>query len=311
MDVAKINPNFNSKTFFLDTKSSKKERIKNSPAKDVFVSCASIGAGGILGNQISQKIIKKNEASINLKLDEIKQQLNEFLSKSTQENAAGAVSKNPYKDMTLLMDKTLFSKENPYVEMPNCLLFLGQDKAKTKGIMDWFIHANQQRYLSFDMMNNIDNFADFLEENEKQYQKTKIWNFVYAKDLDKLISTDSDKSDIAMMKSVMCRCADDFHTTLLFQTKDLKTLDDTAIESYRVSRCFDTDNMPDFSEYKSMINKFNTLLDELRNIVKNKKQILLKGTSIGILAGILASITAIFTVRKFMQNKENNNENKQ
>ncbi len=226
--------------------------------------------------------IENNEKSLNdayEKLDNIMEETNSF--NNVEENSVFPElkdkprgSKKPYAQILSDFDKMTHLKETPQKEKSNCLLFFGKDEKKAKDAIDWFGKASRQNYVTTDIFRKDFDFVEFLEKQEENFKKTGKWNLIHVQNMDKMINPSIvDSAVIAGMKSIMCCSAKDYHSTLLFHTKEnLSNLDDIAIESNRVDAFFDIDNMKHFDKFKQSYEEYNKQSDVIDNINKKFQQ---------------------------------------
>lgn len=233
--------NFNNKTFFLNSTQKEKTQIKKKKAnlKNIVLPLGITSASAIAGASAANKYYLKffnNAIKLgNSLVDEIR----EFkTSPNMKENTPIAqAAKYPYDIMTILFQKFDLLKEEPHLEKPNCLLFIGQNEKKAKNIIDWFAKTAKQNYFQLESILDDDfDLYEFLEKAEESYQKTGKWNLIYIKDMDKAINRNEvDDSFISAMKAIMCSTANDYHSTLIFSSTVPGELDHIAIESNRVT----------------------------------------------------------------------------
>ena len=214
------------------------------------------------------------------------------------------ITRNPYENMIIWLRKMDLLKEMPLLEKANCLLFVGKDENKTKDAIDWFMKTAKQNNHNIDLFAEDFDFVEYLEQAEEQFQKTGKWNLIYAKNMDKAINpSEVEDYTIAGMKAIMCATEKDFHTTLLFQTKDAAKLDDIATESNRINGMYDIDSMVNFDKFKNLYKKYFKQQDCIEKIEKSKMPFILKGAGIGIAVG--AIITGIVLILKNKLNNKN------
>lgn len=135
-----------------------------------------------------------------------------------------------------LSDELLFliSRHNRGLstEMPNCVMISGEDKKHNDDLIKYVKGNVECRVVE---INATDDILETLENNKENYKNQKEWTVMHIKDFDKLLSLKtSDFETIEGFKSIMSDCAEEFHTTILFSTENIKDLDKIAIESHRV-----------------------------------------------------------------------------
>lgn len=188
-------------------------------------------------------------------------------------------------------------------ELPNCLLFEGADVLVRKKTMDFFRALSGANYTQIDFYQ--DNLLDTLDALEKNYAKTKKWNLLYVKNMDDSINRNIvDGSVVESMKAIMCCCAQDFKTTLLFETKNSELLDEIALEPNRITGRYCTDKMKHLDEYISTVSEY-LRLENLEYALKKKKTYI-KGAGIGATVGLGVALAHFF-----IKLKGGKDENKQ
>ena len=306
-NIYPINQNFNSKTFFLDKNTSNKKQQKSIKKEDAFIFSGLTALGGISGGILVKRKYPKILNTAYKKLDSIKEEIKTFA--TSPENQIKnpvfeKITRNPYENMRSQLLKIDLLKEVPLLEKANCLLFVGKDENKTKDAIDWFMKTAKQNNHNIDLFAEDFDFVEYLEQAEEQFQKTGKWNLIYAKNMDKTINpSEVEPAVIASMKSIMCATEKDFHTTLLFQTKDAAKLDDIATESNRIDGMYDIDSMVNFDKFKNLYKKYFKQQDCIEKIEKSKMPFILKGAGIGIAVG--AIITGIVLILKNKLNNKN------
>ena len=306
-NIYPINPNFNSKTFFLDKNTSIKKQQKSIKKEDAFSFSGLTALGGISGGILAKRKYPKILNTAYKKLDSIKEEIETFA--TSPENQIKnpvfeKITRNPYENMIIWLRKMDLLKEMPLLEKANCLLFVGKDENKTKDAIDWFMKTAKQNNHNIDLFAEDFDFVEYLEQAEEQFQKTGKWNLIYAKNMDKAINpSEVEDYTIAGMKAIMCATEKNFHTTLLFQTKDAAKLDDIATESNRINGMYDIDSMVNFDKFKNLYKKYFKQQDCIEKIEKSKMPFILKGAGIGIAVG--AIITGIVLILKNKLNNKN------
>ncbi len=136
-----------------------------------------------------------------------------------------------------LLDKIQAKREGKNVEIPNCVMFSNKDNSINQELISWTINQANADSKEVDLFDENLDFVELLEKSEKNYKKTGNWNVINVKNLDKTINPkQSDSAVIAGMKDIMSSTANDYNSTLIFSTTNPDELDDTAIESNRVTK---------------------------------------------------------------------------
>lgn len=132
-----------------------------------------------------------------------------------------------------LLDKVRRFREGRPTEMPNCVMLSHKDSELNKKLIAWIGDQTNGYFEEFDSKKDI---IEKLESLENKYQSSGSWNVLYVPTLDKNITTKfSNETTIAKYKDIMSNCAEDYHTTIIFQTNDKKSLDPIALQKHRVT----------------------------------------------------------------------------
>ena len=110
------------------------------------------------------------------------------------------------------------------------------------------------------------------------------------------------------MKGIMTACAEDYKTTLLFQTKDHTLLDDIATESNRIDSIYNIDKMIHFDKLKKLYETCSLSENKVLSFSSYIKSFVKKGTVISGLIGFTIGV-AILLLNKLNGKKNSSNEN--
>lgn len=130
-----------------------------------------------------------------------------------------------------VLSRELISKINddyngvPIDDMPNCVMFIGDNPFIAQELSTWTSNALNTEFVMIpsDMDNDKmqDDIDEELEAAEEMYQKTGKRTLLFVEGMDKLLRHDfNSNSNIAAMKNIMQRCAEDYHTTIMFYGPD-------------------------------------------------------------------------------------------
>ncbi len=118
--------------------------------------------------------------------------------------------------------------------VPNCIMISAGDEATSNQLIDW---TKNNAWANVVMIDEKHDIVDYLEQAEEHYQQTGERTLLHVQGLDNLInSKTSDERMIGAMKSIMDDCAKDYHTTILFSSKNPDELDEIAMADHRVSQ---------------------------------------------------------------------------
>ena len=233
-----------------------------------------VPASGFVGGKVANKQYQKN-----------KQALSDLVSKQGHEPLDNKCFNFRDRVMATFSDLVLNEKEGHPVDMPNCLLVVGDDPKYCERIIDWIGKTSNADYKT---IKNGDDILSHLEQYEENYQKTKNRTLLHVKDMESLI--DHHKSEdwvVESMKDIMSAAAEDYHTTIIFQTQDPSKLDSIALQPHRVRKKFNINDIPEkkLLETDREINEYAKNLAKLENFPKTKNKKILTGVGIGILVG--------------------------
>lgn len=150
-----------------------------------------------------------------------------------------------------LIGKIQAKREGRNVEVPNCIMLSNKNDEINKELINWCMNRVNGNSVEVDIFDDDFDFVEYLENLEERYKKTKDWNLVYVKNMDKAINPNIvNPAVIASMKAIMCSTAEDYHSTLIFSSTNPNELDDTAIESNRVTK-INADELETLEEMKT------------------------------------------------------------
>jgi len=117
--------------------------------------------------------------------------------------------------------------EDPYDDISKKLVALTANSSECK-----FVDLNDESRNSL-----LDNLWETLQKSKRNFEKTKERTLIYVKDFDRLITKGQNSfENIDSLKDIMCRCAKDFGSTIIFRTKDASKLVSEAVQPQRVLR---------------------------------------------------------------------------
>ena len=233
-----------------------------------------VPASGFVGGKVANKQYQKN-----------KQALSDLVSKQGHEPLDDKCFNFRDKVMATFSDLVLNEKEGHPVDMPNCLLVVGDDPKYCERMIDWIGKTSNADYKTIE---KDDDILAHLEQNEENYQKTKNRTLLHVKDMESLIDHSKVKDrTVESMKDIMSAAAEDYHTTIIFQTQDPSKLDSIALQPHRVKKKFNINDIPEkkLLETDREINEYAKNLAKLENFPKTKNKKILTGVGIGILVG--------------------------
>lgn len=179
-------------------------------------------------------------------------------------------------------------KENKPTDMPNNVMLVSNDEKYAEHVSDWIAKKGNVTYKKTDMRK--EDLLEVLEKAEKEHKKGD-WTLLYVKNMSEAINPEkSDDSIIESMKDIMSSSVDDFHTTLIFTTKDPTKLDHIALQPHRVGAKFNLNTVKEndfFAEEKQVqiANKMKKEINKLKKLSIAKFAAI--GTGIGLISGFI------------------------
>jgi len=138
----------------------------------------------------------------------------------------------------LILQINLANKGRSY-DLPNCVMLVGENPYVTKELIDWTgQHAAADYVIVPNNLNRNELQKDLvatLKSAEANYQKTGKRTVIYVENMEKLLNPQTNpEENIAAMKNFMTSAEEDYHSTIIFQTKDPDKLDPNTTVSHRV-----------------------------------------------------------------------------
>lgn len=137
-------------------------------------------------------------------------------------------------------------KDNPKVDVPNSVMLYCTDSGLfgfdspflARNLIDW-IEENYSEYVNLVKLPSIkdkaqmqENLLQALEDAEKKYQETDRRSIIFVNGMEKLLYSNWNKPEnIAVMKDLMSRASDDYHSTIIFYS-GRPTAVDSEVRSY-------------------------------------------------------------------------------
>ena len=284
-----------SNQYFKRSQQSQQPQVKNKTI-DKSLTYLSYGvlvpASGFVGGKVANKQYQKN-----------KQALSDLVSKQGHEPLDDKCFNFRDKVLETFSNLVLNEKEGHPVDMPNCLLVVGDDSKYCERMIDWIGKTSNADYKTIEKGDDI---LSHLEQNEENYQKTRNRTLLHVKDMESLIDHSKVKDrTVESMKDIMSAAAEDYHTTIIFQTQDPSKLDSIALQPHRVKKKFNINDIPEkkLLETDRKINEYAKNLAKLENFPKTKNKKILTGVGIGILVGSVVA-TAVNCCKNLYNKKK-------
>jgi hypothetical protein len=134
---------------------------------------------------------------------------------------------------TKFSDLIQLEKEGNKVKVPNCIMLVGNDQSITNELIK---KTGEQSKSKFVEIKHTDDLLDHMEKAEAHFQKTRERSLIHVENFDRLINPElTDNSTIAACKDLMQCSSEDYHSTIIFSTKDPKKLDEAATSGHRIT----------------------------------------------------------------------------
>lgn len=153
------------------------------------------------------------------------------------------------------------------VEMPNCLMFCGDKLESGRHLYEWICKKTNSSFCIFKEKD-----VDMLITNLENNKNCNKWRIIFVENLALNINPQTaSKEVLALMKDIMSNCAEDYNTTLIFQTKDISSLDSIALQAHRVKSKFDINNinLTEFETFDKNMTKYKNLKAQQKQLLKD------------------------------------------
>lgn len=185
-------------------------------------------------------------------------------------------------------------KEGRKASFPNCIMLVGEDKELNNKIIKL---TGKNCKAKFEELNSNNGIIQKLRESGSLYRDSAKRTLLHIKNLSTLLNPKESSSDIIeSLKSVMSSCAENYGSTLIFNSTDPEKLDKIAIEPHRVKRIDVNINNNDFVRFENNLDKTYMLKQKLTKLSKSSS--IAKGTALGLLTGILFLLIKILNKDK-------------
>jgi hypothetical protein len=118
------------------------------------------------------------------------------------------------------------------VRIPNCIMLEGPGEESSRELIKWLGDNADCKFVE---ITHKDDMLEQMEKAEEHFQTTKQRTLIHIKGFDQLINPQISPNDmIAVCKDLMQCSSDDYHSTLIFTTKDSSKLDNAAMGEQRI-----------------------------------------------------------------------------
>ncbi|MDD3594299.1 MAG: hypothetical protein PHX18_06705 [Candidatus Gastranaerophilales bacterium] len=151
---------------------------------------------------------------------------------------------------------------------PNCIMIESKESSVNRYLINWIKEKTACNYETVDIFK--DDIVNQLEKAEEIFKKNRTRTLLHVPNLEDSINPALSKPHIiATMKDIMSWCATDYHSTLIFSTKDSSKLDYIAIQPHRVTIITPEFDSAFIGSMESTKNNLDKLSKELKTILKN------------------------------------------
>ncbi len=186
-------------------------------------------------------------------------------------------------ESALLPDFIHREKAGLLSDIPNCIMITGGDEKYQKEVIQWIADKSPCRHVVTEYNKN---FLAILEKQESTYKIPGAdYTLMYIKDMDKLINPKyTEFADIEAMKDIMSSTVEDYHTTIIFNTKNPEELDSIALQPHRVRSAKLDVPRDDFFFVEDCQKRLKAIAIEAKKISMTKN--IICGSLVGALVGI-------------------------
>ena len=131
-------------------------------------------------------------------------------------------------------------KKNSNIFIPNCIMLYGDNTSLMKDIIFDVKNMAKANFVEVKSQRSNDNMQEELfeqlEQAEDHYQKTKERSIIFVNGMDKLLNPKlNSQENIACMKDFMSSANEDYHSTIIFYSRQPEKLDAGTLMSHRVN----------------------------------------------------------------------------
>lgn len=263
---------------------------KNVSDKNVLIYLGIIGGTTSVGTSIGYYLYNKDKLEIKSKIKASSDTVKNLIPK-------GFLEAKKQLDISFydLAERHKTKKDTVF---PNCIMLVGESQILNKHLAQDLGAKSNCNFV--ELIQDVD-ITHHLEQAEKQYQKTSKRTLMYIDKFDELINpTLNQEHQIAGLKDLMSCASDEYHTTIIFGTKDPTKLDPITIQSHRIGKKIHIDVEPDdYGKYLEALKKDSAI--SKKYWLKPEKTKIWKGALIGLLFGVISA-----SVKYFNSNKQKN-----
>ncbi|MDD3436976.1 MAG: hypothetical protein PHC64_07495 [Candidatus Gastranaerophilales bacterium] len=154
-----------------------------------------------------------------------------------------SVQKVKYKLLVEFSDRVEIESKGLNVEIPNCIMLIDKSAGTSENFIDWLGESSDCNFVKLADADNDTlqrGLWDTLVKAGEIFEATKRRTLIHVEGFDRLITAATNAPEsIAALKEVMCCCAQDFGSTIIFKTKDPSKLVVETIQPHRVTAKID------------------------------------------------------------------------
>jgi hypothetical protein len=284
----KISNNKDNLSFGIKQNDKEQNGSQNAMLVNAGIGAGTTAVGAIIGYNI------KSEDKV-----EIKSSVNQSSSTFLKKEIPGLKEIRTALENKFIIETTNEKNGLP-AKVPNCIMLEGEHDVINNTLIDWTgEQVGKKAKCRFIKIKHTDDLLDHMEKAGAHHKQTKERTLIHVESFDRLINPEiSDNSTIAACKDLMQCSSEDYHTTVIFSTKDTKKLDNAATSGHRIGVHIKVNlNPADFN--KSVLNTGNHQKGIEEQIKKIPKTKLWAGTAIGLGLGVtIAGIRYLISKNK-------------
>lgn len=124
--------------------------------------------------------------------------------------------------------------EGKSASIPNCIMIVGDDSKVNEELIKWTGQNVNCRFLQID---HNDNILKYLKNSESNYREIGERTLLHIRNFEKLLNPEITPAHIISdLKDLMSSASEDFHSTIIFSTKNPSKLDSIALQPHRVEK---------------------------------------------------------------------------
>lgn len=143
---------------------------------------------------------------------------------------------------TEYIQPVLATQKEKEIVLPNSIMLECPDADITNEVIQWLLSNTIARPIAIGNNNDDSNAAiknklkSALENARKTYEDYHVPTLIYCENFDKLLQTSNQTSEIAAIKALLTNTYKKYHATILFNTENSATIDNTLKQPHRMKQ---------------------------------------------------------------------------